>query len=327
MAGRFLFLLFFLCYSCGSNDAQQGSLRKWMEPNGKIKVLSTIAMINDLVQQVGGDRVDAMTLIKGELDPHSYQLVKGDDEKLARADIIFYNGLGLEHGPSLHSFVKKNPKAVGLGNKLMEKDPNLILKYNGQVDPHIWMDASLWSKTVPLIVEALSSKDPDNALLFQKNAQTLQRELEILHDEIKQEMESIPEGQRYLVTSHDAFNYFTRAYLADKNETSQPAWQKRFAAPEGLAPESQLSVSDIQSIIEHLELHRIHVLFPESNVSKDSIRKIVQAGKEKGMDLKISIEPLYADAMGMPGSDGDTYPKMIRHNANVIAHHLRKNHP
>lgn len=320
------FILTLFCYQC-SPDHSQTKVREWRQPNGKVKVLSTIAMIDDLAKQVGGEWVDTLPLIKGELDPHSYQLVKGDDEKLAFADVIFFNGLRLEHGPSLQEYLEKSPKAIGLGNLIMEKEPNLLLHYRGQPDPHIWMDASLWAKTLPYIVEALSSKDPAHAQIFQQNGEKLQRAMEDLHAEIHKEMQEIPESQRYLVTSHDAFNYFTRAYLASKDENKQADWQKRFAAPEGLAPDSQLSVTDIQHIIDHLKMHHIHVLFPESNVSRDSIKKIVGAGKEIGLSLTISQDPLYADAMGSPGSDGDSYIKMIQHNGKVIASHLRNNHP
>lgn len=320
--GWFFLFLILLFSGCGakSNYAQ------WMQSNGKIKVLSTTAMIDDLVKQIGGEFVDGITLIKGELDPHSYQLVKGDDEKLTFADIIFYNGLGLEHGPSLQKALEKNPKAWGLGNKIQEKNPELILTYKGQVDPHIWMDVSMWSRTVPYIVEALSEKDPSHANIFRQNGEILVQKMDKLHREIREEMQSIPSSQRFLVTSHDAFNYFARAYLSEEEELKDNSWQKRFAAPEGLAPESQLSTADIQAIIDYVQQHSIRMLFPESNISKDSIRKIVAAGKEKEIYLKIADEFLYADAIGAPGSDGDSYLKMIDHNGRVIAKFLRQNH-
>lgn len=311
--------------SLSSGNTSASELQRWMTPNGKVKVLSTIAMIDDLVGKVGGDRVDHLTLIKGELDPHSYQLVKGDDEKLAFAAVIFYNGLGLEHGPSLQHYLQENRKAIPLGNRIQQQDPSQILYFRGQIDPHIWMDISLWMKTVPFIVEALSQQDPSNASFYKENGERLIAEMGAVHARVKAELEAIPEERRFLVTSHDAFNYFTRAYLAAPNETSVEQWQKRFAAPEGLAPESQLSATDIQLIIDHMHQYGVQVLFPESNVSKDSIKKIVQAGKEKGFDLTIANVYLYADAMGKVGSDGDSYLKMIEHNAKTIAKYLDGN--
>lgn len=312
----------FACSSSGTSRKKE--LQRWKEPNGKVKVLSTIAMINDMVKSIGAEDVDTLTLVEGELDPHSYQLVKGDDEKLTSADLIFYNGLGLEHGPSLQYHLNRNPKAVGLGNNLQHDMPERILNYNGQLDPHIWTDISLWSETIPFIVNALSKQDPAHASDYRKRGTQLQFDLEQAHREIQHQMLSIPENQRYFVTSHDAFNYFTRAYLATDQERRNNTWQKRFAAPEGLSPESQLSSADIQAIINHLRNYNIHILFPESNVSKDSIRKIIAAGKEKGLDLQIAEVSLYADAMGAPGSDGDTYLKMMKHNADTLRKWLLK---
>lgn len=323
----FLFLLYAACTlisACTNTSERVGTLQEWMAPNGKVKVLSTIAMIDDLVKQVGGNHVDSMVLIKGELDPHSYQLVKGDDEKLAFADLIFFNGLGLEHGPSLQNYLHHQSKAIGLGDSVQKHYPDLILQFKGQTDPHIWMDISLWAKTVPYIVESLSKNDPQHAEAYRTNGQVVLDAMHDAHQQVRTKLQNIPAEKRYLVTSHDAFNYFTRAYLAGDGEAAN-VWQERFAAPEGLAPESQLSTADIQTIIDHLARYHINVIFPESNVSRDSIRKIVQAGMEKGLDLKIANIFLYADAMGKPGSDGDTYLKMIKHNADAITSFLGHN--
>jgi manganese/zinc/iron transport system substrate-binding protein len=319
-----IFLAFILITSSCSDSNHSTSFQNWMRPNGKVKVLSTTAMIEDLVKQVGGEFIDSTVLIKGELDPHSYQLVKGDDEKIAFADLIFYNGLGLEHGPSLQNSLSKNVKGIPLGDKIQESNPALILYYKGQIDPHIWMDISLWAKTIPYIVEALSKKDPLHAELYTANGNNLLSEMEKVDLEIKEIIQKIPSSKRYLVTTHDAFNYFTRAYLAENGEGAQ-SWHNRFAAPEGLAPESQISSTDIKNIINHLHKYQIHILFTESNVNRDSIRKIVQAAKEKGLDVNIATVPLYADAMGKSGSSGDSYLKMIRHDAAVLAKNLDLN--
>jgi manganese/zinc/iron transport system substrate-binding protein len=137
-----------------------------------------------------------------------------------------------------------------------------------------------------------------------------------VHEKILSQMLRIPPEKRFLVTSHDAFNYFTKRYLADGEEN----WGLRFQAPEGLAPDGQLSCFDIQQIIDHLYAHKIHVVFPESNVSKDSLRKIVSASSEKGFSIKLSQGHLYADSLGSPGSDADTYLKMMEHNVSLLIH-------
>lgn len=316
---------FLSCCSGGNSHGKR--VKEWMQPSDKIKVLSTTAMIDDLVRLIGGGRVDSLVLIVGELDPHSYQLVKGDDEKLACADIIFYNGLSLEHGPSLKKTLRERKNAIALGDEIQKSDPSLILSYNGQIDPHIWMDLSIWKKNIPLIVQVLSNYEPEQSEMFRKNGEALEEELTLLHEKILSELQGIPEQKRYLVTSHDAFNYFARTYLATEEERRNGTWQKRFAAPEGLSPDSQLSSGDIKEIVDHLQRHSIQVIFPESNVSRDSIKKIVEAGKQKGLDLWIANCPLYADAMGPEGSDADSYAKMVNHNASLIGLYLRDYNP
>lgn len=316
--------LLFFCLTLGwacSRSQEVSETRQWMTSTGQIKVLSTTAMIDDIVKRIGGEYVNTLVLIKGDLDPHSYQLVKGDDEKLKIADVIFANGLGLEHGPSLKYNLENNPKAVALGDIILKEHPELILYVNGQPDPHIWMDISMWVRIIDPIVAALSKQDPAHAEEFKNNGDLLKMKMTQAHEEIYLLIQQIPSEKRYLVTSHDAFNYFTRAYLADDQEEDQQ-WQNRFAAPEGLAPESQLSTADIQWIIDHLSKYQITVVFPETNVSRDSLRKIVSAAKEKGLTLRIAEEPLYSDAMGPPGSFGDTYLEMISHNAIVIARYI-----
>ena len=321
----FLFLLALVCVACGhdSPSSSYHQLHTWMENNGKIKVLCTTAMIADIVKQVGGEHIDVLTLIDGELNPHSYQLVKGDDEKLSFAQIIFANGLGLEHGPSLQYYLEQSSKAIALGNEIAKNDPGRILNIHGQLDPHIWMDVSLWNECVGIVVATLEKKDPAHAAVYEENGKKLQNDLQHLHKQIITLLHEVPSPQRYLVTSHDAFNYFAKAYLTDNDKES---WEERFHAPEGLAPESQLSTSDIQRTIDFLYKHQVRVVFPESNVSKDSIRKIVNAGNEKGMDLIIAEDPLYGDAMGSSQSNADTYTKMLLHDAKTIVYYL-KNQP
>ncbi|MEC7839855.1 MAG: zinc ABC transporter substrate-binding protein [Chlamydiota bacterium] len=333
MPSRFIYLLSALAllgiclFSCSGQNSRSQRVKEWMKPNGKVKVLSTIEMIDDVVKQIGGEHIDGLVLIHGELDPHSYQLVKGDDEKFAVADIIFYNGLTLEPGPSLKKTLEEKEGAVGLGDRIQKEDPSLILHYNGQVDPHIWMDVSMWRKTIPHIVDTLSASLPEHRDTFVKNAARLELEFDAVHEKIRSDLQKIPEEKRYLVTSHDAFNYFARSYLATDEELEKNQWQQRFAAPEGLSPDSQLSTSDIKQIVDHLGDYNIQVLFPESNLSRDSISKIVEAGKGRGLDLYIADCPLYADAMGPVGSDGDTYLKMVQHNANLIGLYLRDYNP
>jgi manganese/zinc/iron transport system substrate-binding protein len=324
MKGFLTFIISALLLSACSSG-QKNDFQAWAQPDGRLKVLSTIAMINDLVEQIGGENVSTLTLVKGGLDPHSYQLVKGDDEKLALADLIFCSGLGLEHGPSLREYLEKNSKSTCLGDLIKGANPELVIYLQKTPDPHIWMDVSLWAKAVPFIVAALSQKDPLHADQFKQRGEDLVNRMMAQHAHFQQELAKVPPENRYLVTSHDAFNYFARAYLSTEEERSKGGWQKRFVAPEGLAPESQLSSLDIRQILTHMKAYNIHVIFPESNVNQASIRKLLDAGSEERMRLKIVSESLYGDAMGSPGSEGDTHLKMIQHNVETIGKYLNHN--
>ncbi len=307
-----------LCLSGCSSPRAPSAVEVWARPNGKIKVLSTTTMIDNVVGEIGGERIDHIALVVGEIDPHSYELVKGDDEKLSLAQVVFYNGLGLEHGASLRYQLEHHAGSVGVGNVILEKDPHLILRQDGAIDPHIWMDISLWSRIIDPIVQALVTADPEGGEEYRKRAEDLREKMLQEHQRIYDELQQIPQQKRYLVTSHDAFNYFTRAYLAAPDETLGSQWKKRFDAPEGLAPEGQLSTSDIQAVINHLIQYHISIVFPESNVSRDSLKKVVHACAQKGLMVEISDGVLYGDAMGPVGSDADTYLKMIQHDANVL---------
>ncbi len=319
-------LLCSICLSCMIVGCSSSSeMDQWMQPNGKIKVLSTTAMIDNIVGQIGEGRIDHLALVIGEIDPHSYELVKGDDEKLSLAQVIFYNGLGLEHGASLRYKLMTHPRAIAVGAVVQKRYPDLILHTGHEIDPHIWMDISMWSHIIDPIVEQLTAVDPEGHDLFVKNAEALAQKMAEEHRAIQAAFQEIPQEKRYLVTSHDAFNYFTRAYLAAPDETTPSQWQKRCEAPEGLAPDGQLSISDIQAVIDHLIHYHITTVFPESNVSRDSLTKIVHACRQKGLEVVISSEILYGDAMGGEGSDADTYLLMIQHDANVLLQTWKNN--
>jgi len=279
----------------------------------RIKILSTIAQIADLVSEIGGDRVESLVLVRGELNPHTYELVKGDDEKIQKSDVLFYNGLGLEHGASVSSMIAAHPHSLALGDSIQKRHPEKIL-WKGQIqDPHIWMDISLWKEAVDPIAVELALADPEGAPIYAERARILKEQMTIVDNEIFDTLQTISPEKRYLVTSHDAFRYFARRYLA---LSAEKEWEPRFQAPEGLSPEAQLNPADLQRIIDHLHRYRIHVLFPESNVSRDSIRKLMDAGKKMGLQLKICQDSLYGDSFR------GRYLDAMKHNAKSIANAL-----
>jgi manganese/zinc/iron transport system substrate-binding protein len=313
---KFALVALLVAFVCGCSRHEHPA-SQWRRENGKLKILTTIAMIDDMVKLIGGEYVDSIPLIRGELDPHSYQLVKGDDEKFARADLIFYNGLGLEHGLSLRQNLENNPKAIAVADPILKETPGLVLKVDGTYDPHVWMDIALWMRTIDPIVNGLTAKDPAHAANFREKGEKLRLTMIEADKEMYDILQAIDAKKRYLVTSHDAFHYFTRHYLAEAGEAE---WPLRCKAPEGLAPEAQMSINDVIALIEHIEMYHICVLFPESNVSKDSLRKIVDAGREKGFNIRLCQDELYGDSMG----EATSYLEMMAHNVNIIARELSR---
>ncbi len=245
------------------------------------------------------------------MDPHSYELVKGDDEKFSMAQIVFYNGLGLEHSGSLITQLKSHAHAVAIGEAIREQDATLILEERGQIDPHIWLDVSIWKRGVDPIVAHLTALDPEGADDYLARGAQVKGELEKLDLHIQETMNVIPSEKKYLVTSHDAFNYFARRYLhADEN------WKSRFCAPEGLAPDGQLGFIDLERVIAHVEKNRIRTVFPEANVSQDSLHKIVDICHAKNIEIHLASKTLFSDTLSE-----FTYDEMMRHNTAVLHEH------
>lgn len=312
----FSFFSFVFLFSCSSTNGQKW--KEWMGENQKLRVLSTTVMIHDLVAEIGKDQVVSLPLISQELDPHSYQLVKGDSEKLSHADLIFYNGLGLEHGASLAYQLKNLSQTVSVGDNIAERYPDKIIWLDGVQDPHIWMDVSIWANAVDPILQHLIRLKPESAEEFRKNALELKIKMLQAHEKIYHKLQKIPNEKRFLVTSHNSFNYFTKTYLESEHE-----WKERFAAPEGLAPEGQLNPVDLQMIIQYLHHHQIHVVFSESNVNPDSLKKIASASRELGWEVQIPKDCLYSDAMKDFEDPTLSYIKTMEYNADLISRYLQ----
>ena len=277
----------------------------------KKEILSTTVMINSLVREIVGDKFSVELLIEGEIDPHSYQLRKGDKEKIERAEIIFGNGLSLEHNPSLY-YMLVDKKAVFVGDCLLEKDPERIITNHNEVDPHIWMDLDLMQMVALIICDTVCQKDPENVEFYKANTIALQLEMKLLDHEITEMFSQVPVDNLYLVSSHDAFNYFVKRYFIDDSKN-------RLFSMQGLSTESEISLKRIQQVIEYIRNHNISIVFFESNLPKDGLYKVIEICSRFGMDVKISQDPLYGDTLG-----GMTYLEMMRHNASVMTKNLKK---
>ena len=179
----------------------------------------------------------------------------------------------------------------------------------GHPDPHVWMDVSAWSRCVAHAAKLLSEFDPAHAADYASRAQTYLAELDGLHAYAQQSIASIPEPQRVLVTAHDAFGYFSRAYDIPVR------------SPQGLSTESEAGVDDINRLVEFLVARKVRAIFVESTVSEKNIRAIVEGAQQKGWTVGIGGN-LFSDAMGAPGTYEGTYVGMIDHNVTVITRAL-----
>lgn len=281
-----------------------------------LKVVCTTEMIHSLVASIGGPQIQTKVLIKGRLDPHSYQLVKGDGAMLDRADLIFSNGLGLEHGPSLRSYLKESSKNIPLGDRVYLREPERFLEVEGLIDPHFWMDMSLFILATHDIERALIQELPSYRDLFTERGRTLRVEVLKRHDEFVKLMQTLPPTSRYLVTSHDAFSYFAGAYLREVSEKTPAEWLERVCAPEGLAPESQISVGQIGRVADYLQAHHVSVIFAEANVNTDALKKLMQVMTYRRSPIRLSCRHLYGDSMWLPPSEGQEFdPRAAAHKS------------
>ncbi len=312
----FVYCIFVFTASCSVSTLKRNEDFKTWRNTNKIKVLATTEIIADLVRKIGGDHIDVISIIGGDLNPHSYEIVKGDGEKIDIADVIFANGLSLEHSASMRYQLERHRNTIYLGDDVMKRHPEMILRVDNQVDPHIWMDVVIWRECIDPIVSSLSILDEKHSLDYLNMGEIAKGILSLQNIKMKDKLGSIPDNKRYLVTSHDAFNYFVRRYFATDGESD---WKKRVNAIQGLAPDEQISPLEIIKVVDYVLAHNVSVIFPEQNLSQDSLNKVVDSCKKKGSDVSLSSEMLYGDTMG-----GNTYIGMLDSNTEVIYGNLLK---
>lgn len=278
----------------------------------KLKVTSTIGMIGDVVSNIGGQHVESIRLMKPGIDPHLYKASQGDIAKLENADLIFYNGLQLEGKMGeIFKKVEQQKPTIAVTKKLSKE---LLLQGDvsagTEFDPHVWFNVQYWISVAEVITEELVKVDPKNAKYYEENAKSYIDQLQVLHEYAKEQIASIPEDSRILVTAHDAFGYFGEAY------------GMKVVGLQGLSTESEVGSKDVSILRDFLVKNEIKAVFVESSVPKDTIQAVIEGAKEKGHDVKIGGE-LFSDAMGEEGSVEGTYIGMFYHNVDTIVSALK----
>lgn len=310
----YMFLLF-VCTAC--TDRAPSARKQWMTEKDILKVLCTTEQVAHLVRLVGKEHVAVYTLIPPTSDPHTYQVRRGDGELFLQADILFFSGLGLEH-TSQFAVYTQLPKAVCIGEAIQKICSSEVIMSGNAVDPHIWMDVALWSRGIDCIEEALKKAIPDASSELEKNAQEGKKQLLLLHQRVCTAIHRLLPSVRYLVTTHDAFRYFTRAYFATEEERVSGSWTERCRAPEGIAPESQISLRELGMLVTYIEKYNIRMLFPEYGINRDSLHRLVDVCREDGMRVELSKKGLYSDALGAI----DGYEAMILEDTRIIVEGL-----
>jgi manganese/zinc/iron transport system substrate-binding protein len=274
------------------------------------KVTATVGMVADIVRQVAGDKATVTGIMGAGVDPHLYKPTRDDVAAMMRSDVIFYSGLMLE-GKMADIFIKiARTKPVHAVTELIEEkyllEPAEML---GHYDPHVWMDPSAWARAVEYVGRALAEFDPANADLYRRNAAEYGKRCEALTEYGKRVLSTIPEPSRVLISSHDAFNYFGRAFGL------------KVMGVQGLSTESEAGLQRINELVDYIVDHDVRAVFVESSVSPRNIEALVQGVQSRGKALRIGGE-LYSDAMGPEGTYEGTYLGMLDHNITLVARAL-----
>ncbi len=272
----------------------------------ELKILATTGMIADILKNLVKVEVTHYQMMASGIDPHTYKPSARDLRKIHESQLVFYNGFHLE--ASLTKIFKKMRKSHAICEILAAKD--LLDGQYSIPDPHIWMDVTLWQKCVENTSKILQQNLPKQKKEIQKNTKLYQKKLKNLDLWIRKEIIKIPKQRRILVTAHDAFRYFGKAY------------QFQVLGIQGISTASQAGIKEIKDIANFVTEKKIPAIFVESSVAQHNIIALREAVHSRGWQVKIG-ESLFSDAMGSKGSGKDNYVAMIRHNVSAIVNGLQ----
>jgi len=273
-------------------------------PAGKPRVLATTTVVADLVRQVAGDRAVVECLMAPGIDPHSYRPTPADADRLARADLVVASGLQLEGrlAALLERLGTRRP-VLAVGDRLPRE--RLLPVTDDLFDPHVWFDAGLWSLCPPLVAEALAGIDPGGASEYRARATAHAAALVTLDSEIRGRIATIPQRRRVLVTAHDAFRYFGRAYGIE------------VVGVQGTSTESEAGLHDVNRLVELLVSRGIPAVFVETSVADRNVAALIEGARSRGQAVAIGGR-LYSDSLGEPGSGADTLAAALTANVETI---------
>ncbi|WP_120503040.1 metal ABC transporter solute-binding protein, Zn/Mn family [Sulfitobacter mediterraneus] len=283
---------------------------RFAQAAGQLNIVATTGMIADATRRVGGDLVTVRALMGPGVDPHGYRQTRSDIVAMTRSDLVLWHGLYLE--AQMERFFEElgGKRQVVAVAEALPKDSLLShADYDGRYDPHVWMDPATWIGVVQEITRTLIAARPEHAATFEANAASYTKELDALVTYTAEALQRVPQDQRVLVTAHDAFSYFGKAYDFE------------VIGIQGISTASEAGLNRISELVDVLVERNIGAVFVETSVSDRNMRALIEGAAARGHEVRIGGS-LYSDAMGADGTYEGTYIGMIDHNATTIARAL-----
>jgi manganese/zinc/iron transport system substrate-binding protein len=283
------------------------------EVNGdRLPIVATTSIVADLVRNIGGERVNVQSLMGPGVDPHLYKASAGDVRRLEQAKIVFYNGLHLEAGIAIVlERMGESRHTIAVTQDIDSAELLAPPEFEGNYDPHIWFDVKMWMRAAETVRDTLIQIDPEGADQYRQNTEVYLEQLETLHSYVQEQADRVPENKRVLITAHDAFNYFGRAYGFEVRGL------------QGISTVSEVGAGDVQALANFIAEQQIPAIFVESSVPQRNLEAVQAAVSSRGFDVQIGGE-LFSDALGSTGTPEASYIGMVRHNIDTIVEGLVK---
>jgi manganese/zinc/iron transport system substrate-binding protein len=275
-------------------------------------IVCTTGMVADIARHVAGERAEVIALY-GAVDPHTYEPTQRDIEQILAADVVLYSGLLLE-GPTQAALESagERDKLVRAVTKAVEDEAGYLRFPEGassHPDPHVWHDVAAWGRCALYVGDVLAEHDPADAAGYLKRAEEYQAQLATVDTYAKERIATIPEQQRYLVTAHDAFEYFSRRYDIPVRSV------------QGITTESEAGIDDINQLVDFLVENKVPAVFVEATVNEANLQAVIKGAAQREWTVTVA-GTLYSDSMGAPGTYEGTYIGMIDHNVTRIVRAL-----
>jgi manganese/zinc/iron transport system substrate-binding protein len=280
------------------------------DDDDRLRVVATTGMIADAAARVGGDRVAVTALMGPGIDPHGYKATAGDVRRLAGADLVLYNGLHLEAAlVEVLEGMSRRKQTVAVTEWIDRYQLLSPPEFEGAWDPHVWFDVTLWTDAVRRVTAAFVEADPLHAPDYRAAESSYLAELATLDGWVRQRVDELPRERRVLITAHDAFNYFGRAYGFE------------VMGLQGISTVSEAGTADVQRLAGDIAGRRIPAVFVETSIPRRTIEAVQAAVAARG--FRVEIGPaLFSDALGDAGTPEGTYIGMVRHNVDAIVQAL-----